>query len=175
MNGGIKPVYQCYYTNGAFCGGTGISNLEMITDTTGAVGGPDQLFLNSASGLTGGSSQKKNIAAGAKNYVLYCISATGTGVITASGAGYGSGAGVTCSASAQAALSGRPAGGTLDLRRRRDEFSNVKFSQVTYETSLRLGDDIETDGTAFYGAQLERPRRQSRLVGERKAAPMSSF
>ena len=159
MNGGIKPVYQCYYTNGAFCGGETFSRTSnaMMTDTTGAVTtGPNQLFLNSASGLTGGSSQNITIAAGAKNYVLYCISATGTGVITASGAGYGSGAAVTCSASGTSGvIVSSTAGGTLTLTQSVATVSNVKFSQVTYETSLRLGDNIETDGTAFYGARFD--------------------
>jgi hypothetical protein len=155
-----SPVYQCNYTLGAFCGGESFSRTSNAT-MTDAVGNlttaPNQLFLNSASGLTGGGTQNITIAAGAKNYVLYCVSATGTGVVTASGAGYGSGSAVTCgTGGTSGVIISSAAGGTLTLTQSVATVSNIKFSYVTYETSLRPGDNVETTGSAYYGPRFDR-------------------
>src|SRR5271165_4261997 len=85
-------------------------------DSTGTLTyGPNQVFLNSASGLAVLGTQNITVN-GITHYVLYCVSSSGTGVVTATGAGYSSGGPLICGSSGSSAvIITSAAGGTLTL------------------------------------------------------------
>lgn len=117
----------------------------MVTDSTGKLTyAPNNILLNTATLST------QNVTTVAGNYIL---SIKGTGSVTLSGtstAGPLNGTG----ASNRVDLAFTPTAGTLTLTVS-GSVTEARLSQVTYETSFRTVDDVDTTAAAYYGPRFD--------------------
>lgn len=121
------------------------SGHAMMFDSTGKLTwAPNNVLLNTATLST------QNVTTIAANYVL---SFKGTGTVTLSGtstAGPLVGTGVNDRVN----LAFTPTAGTLTLTVS-GSVTNARLSRVTYETTMRTVDDVETTASAYYGPRLD--------------------
>jgi hypothetical protein len=121
------------------------SGHAMMFDSAGKLTwAPNNILLNSATLST------QNVTTVAGNYIL---SIKGTGSVTLSGtstAGPLSGTG----ASNRVDLAFTPTAGTLTLTVS-GSVTDARLSRVTYETSFRTMDDVNTTGSIYYGPRFD--------------------
>lgn len=144
--GGTVPVFsENYLTSSTSALTFSRAGQAMMYDSTGKLTyAPNNILLNTATLST------QSVTTVAGNYIL---SIKGTGSVTLTGtstAGPLNGTGT----SNRVDLAFTPTEGTLTLTVS-GSVTDARLSQVTYETSFRSGDDVNTAGAAYFGPRFE--------------------